>query len=48
MNPWDVVFPYAKVEGVWKYNLSGIPGNLETNILVYSPQSNEISVSCED
>ena len=32
------------VFGVRKYNISGIPGNLGTNILVYFPRSNEISV----
>ena len=30
--------------GVGKYNISGIPGNLGTNVLVYFPRSNEITV----
>ena len=36
--------PIVVAFGVWKYNISEIPGNLGTNILVYFPQSNEISV----
>ena len=35
---WCCVF------GVGKYNISGIPENLGTNIPVYFPQSNDISV----
>ena len=42
-NPRDVnIFPDA--EGREKYNISGIPGNPGTNILVYFPRSNEITV----
>ena len=41
-NPRDVIFPDA--EGVGKYNISGIPGNQGTNVLVYFPRSNEITV----
>ena len=41
-NPRDVIFPDA--EGGGKYNISGIPGNRGTNVLVYFPKSNEITV----
>ena len=41
-NPWDVIFPDEK--GGEKYNISGIPGNRGTNVLVYFPRSNEITV----
>ena len=41
-NPRDVIFPDA--EGGGKYNISGIPGNRGTNVLVYFPRSNEITV----
>ena len=42
-NPRDVIFPDAF--GVGKYNISGIPGNRGTNVLVYFPRSNEITVT---
>ena len=42
MNSRDVIFPDA--EGGGKYNISGIPGNRGTNVLVYFPRSNEITV----
>ena len=38
----NLIYIFNK-KGVGKYNISGIPGNLGTNILVYFPQSNEIS-----
>ena len=41
-NPRDVIFPDA--EGGGKYNISGIPGNRGTNVLVYFPKSNKITV----
>ena len=41
-NPRDVIFPEA--DGGGKYNISGIPGNRGTNVLVYFPRSNEITV----
>ena len=41
-NPRDVIFPDAVGGG--KYNISGIPGNRGTNVLVYFPRSNEITV----
>ena len=41
-NPRDVIFPDA--EGGGTYNISGIPGNLGTNILVNFPHSNEFGV----
>ena len=42
-NPWDVIFPDAE-RGGGKCNISGIPGNRGTNVLVYFPRSNEITV----
>ena len=36
-NPRDVIFRDVKVGG--KYNISGIPGNRGTNVLVYFPRS---------
>ena len=39
-NPQDVIFPDAK--GGVKYNISGIPGNRGTNVLVYFPRRNEM------
>ena len=41
-NPRDVIFPDAV--GVGKYNISEIPGNRGTNVLVYFPRSKEITV----
>ena len=41
-NPRAVIFPNAA--GVGKYNFSGIPGIRGTNVLVYFPRSNEITV----
>ena len=41
-NPWDVIFPDAK--GIGKYDISGIPENQGTSILVYFLRNNEISV----
>ena len=41
-SPRDVIFPDA--EGGGKYNISRIPGNRGTNVLVYFPRSNEITV----
>ena len=36
--------PECLSRGVGKYNISGIPGNRGTNVLVYFPRSNEITV----